>query len=60
MLYEFNQGKNATEAAKAICSVNGDNSVSVGLKREPNLVRTTLSRKFQLRRQRTPSKVKNG
>ena len=29
MLYEFNIGKNGTEAAKAICSVYGDNSVSV-------------------------------
>ena len=29
MLYEFNQVKNATKAAKAICSVYGENSLSV-------------------------------
>ena len=29
MLYEYHQGKKATEAAKAICSVYGDDAVSV-------------------------------
>lgn len=29
MLYEFHQGKNATQAAVSICSVYGDNAVSV-------------------------------
>ena len=29
MFYEFNQGKNATQAANAICSVYRNNSVTV-------------------------------
>lgn len=29
MLYEFNQGKNASQAANVICSVYGDNAVTV-------------------------------
>ena len=29
MLYEFNLGRNATQATKVICSVYGDNAVTV-------------------------------